>query len=128
MPWIRVPKDTALTLSNPDGSPRPMPFSFAMFISGTITNDESFGRDVKAIIAAAEIETHFREAKPGDLVKLSQDQYDRMKQATESPARPYNPAVMKQAIQYLRAILSPVEDEQAQTELRGSTNGAHAEA
>jgi hypothetical protein len=105
MPHIRVPAD--VTIQVPNGEALPFPF-VANFISLVLLNDARFGEDARAVIAAKEIEEAFAHAKPGSVVHLPQDHYDRLRAVCDKPSSPYTPLVMRQAVSYLMAVLYPV--------------------
>lgn len=121
--YLKVPEaDIEVSLLKPDGKEEKAKFLFVKhFVSGILTNDPSFFSDYKGAIAAAEIDRAYARVKPGCFVELSHDQYTRLKRALENPAKPF-PPVLKQAVEYIFAIMNPVSEEEMQEELHLRSN------
>jgi hypothetical protein len=109
MPTIVVPED--IHISNPTNEQDPgFVASFCKwFIDRTILNDPEWGRTTAMLYTAMEIRGLVKDGKPGDEIKLSKDQYDRLRTRVETPTNPYIPITMMQCKAFLDAVLEPKE-------------------
>ncbi len=101
MRYITIPADITIT----DGT-NSAAFSFVTnLVMNTLTLDPQFGASVAALHASRDIRESFKEAKPGDVIALSDDLYSQLRTVTDRPTHAYAPAIMLQVLSHLDAIL-----------------------
>jgi hypothetical protein len=82
------------------------PFEFKTFLESVVLVDPKFGKDMKTIMTAVRLRDKFKEANPGDVVEVSDEDYSLLKSVVEEPTNGYNPQVMLQMVHYLTALTS----------------------
>jgi len=112
MPKIKVPSNVKLAdnqgnpIKNAEGFPVELEFA-KDFLLGTVINDQKFGKNVEWLRAAIFVSEAFTGAAAGTEVLVSQDVLDKLKDVVSEPTTPYNVLVMRQAGNFIDAILSP---------------------
>lgn len=115
MPKIRIPETVRIeTDDSTSQAPKyvdPDPMFCRHFIRQMLLRDKSFGEDAEAVYCAMELRGIFDPltVNPGDLVKLTNDQYRRLERAARKPDGGYNPAMAVHITSYIDAILKPEE-------------------
>jgi len=120
--YIKIPQDISLIVlgnaqtgevidvweaHDPDApkDAKPQEFEFYRgFLRRNILNDPSWGESMDGIFCAQELRGVFADKQPGDVVKLTKDQYDRLLKVVKNPRKGYNPAIFSVLVPYLRAI------------------------
>lgn len=77
------------------------------FIRRTVFNsqEQRWGSSSEWLFAGMEIRGAFKDKKVGDVVELSRDQWEKMKEVVSKPQNPYNFEVMSQLHPYVTAVL-----------------------
>ena len=63
------------------------PQTFYRFLRANILSDARFGSSIKGVLAIEKLGDLFRDAKPGDVVKVEDADWELMKEASEHPTR-----------------------------------------
>jgi hypothetical protein len=104
---IAIPADVEATIEIDDKTTQPLKCSLRDFIVRTVLRDQKWGADTDWLYAAMEIRGLFNTATPGQVVELTQDQYDKLLSVLNKPTNPYNPAVALELVSLFDAIRKP---------------------
>lgn len=101
--YVQTPGD--ITLKNPDGSDTKVTMTFSGWARDVILVDEKVGVNAATLFMANDIRQKFLDIKKGDVISLSDKEWELMRGIVEAPTNGYNPGGALQILSYLRAIL-----------------------
>lgn len=114
MRYFRIPQH--VSIANADGSAvlgpdgEPASLRFVEVIGSTVANDAKFGKSVQGLRVSCNLIKAISGRNPGEIVSLSDSDWELVRDATESPSAPYSTAVARQALSFWDAILEAKTD------------------
>lgn len=110
MKFIPVPSDVVLVnpqdgkrFKSAEGGDEPA-WSMYAFLLRWVLPDVKWGKTMVDVFAASKVKVAFEHAKVGDVVELEDDDYKRLLEIVRAPSNPYNPTIVLQCVEFLRAI------------------------
>jgi hypothetical protein len=101
--YIQIPGD--ITLKNPDGSDTGVTMKFVGWARDVILVDNKVGVSAATLFLANDLRQKFADKQEGDVVELTEKEWELMKGIVEEPTGGYAPGGAMQIIVYLRAVL-----------------------
>lgn len=107
--YVTVPPTVQVVFRQQEG-PVTRAFTFADFLE-TPLDDERWGASRATLRQAERVEDAFTGKVPGDVVELEYPDWFLLEAAVSQPRKPYAPAVVRQVLTYLDAVIEAVKED-----------------
>ena len=116
--WIQIPED--VQMKRRDGSLSGVVQKFASWVADDVAVDPKLGVTFELLEIGKAIREKFLGKQSGDLVELTEQEWDVLCQVVRSPSEPYSPAGAYQTWSFFEAVLGASTE---RPELKAVANG-----